>query len=145
MKKQTDPQAPVDDARELSERINASLDDMKVNEHHARVRLVAEATGRSERTATRYLNGLSFPRSFDRLERLASGLGVLPGWLAYGEGPKTQDELRFIRLYRQLPSWKRKKFLRFLFLYNSGSRKILRLANAFNRGQITADQLLTMF
>jgi transcriptional regulator with XRE-family HTH domain len=43
------------------------------------------------------------PPSHVKCEALAQGLGVLPGWLVYGVGPRTEAEHYAAAAYRELP------------------------------------------
>ena len=49
---------------------------------------IGDALGVSQGTVNRWELDLKQPQTLELLERLAAWLGVRPGWLAFGQGPR---------------------------------------------------------
>jgi hypothetical protein len=57
--------------------------------------------------------------------------------------PPNNDEMEFLRKYRQSPKWKQQKVRRLIFILQNGGKRAERISNLINAGQIEQAMLLS--
>lgn len=132
-------------------RLVAGLDALEIPESD-RAAKVAEAAGVTIRTARRYLKGASQPRGIFRQKLLAEGLGLNCSWLIFGRMPFTEaeyqarreDERQFIEAFRKNPPWRQRLIERTLARMANGSRRVERLMDMQESGQLSPDDFLRL-
>jgi len=129
-------------------RLNAGLAALDVAEAK-RPAKVSEAAGVTIRTARRYLNGASQPRSALKQAAIADALGIERAWLVFDQrGPKTTAEAkqaqRFIEAFQANPPWRQRLIQRALTRMANQSPRVERLRRMHEAGQIGADQFLEL-
>lgn len=128
-------------------RLNAAFDhkDIPIEE---RAQIICEACGVSLKTATRLLNGETYPKTKKAFDQLADRLCVHPAWLWLNKNLADFDveDARHLWQVERLSSEGKKKHFRFLMLLNNGSVRAQNLADMRVAGKISTDEMMnTLF
>lgn len=129
----------------FSERLKVALEFRGFDTLESQVGHVAAMTGRSTRTARRWLTGWepTYLPIRDEFFKLCESLKASPAWILLGQGPNPM-EMAVIEGMRAMTEWKKNKFARFVFRVRNDDAKATRLFGMFEQGQISRHQLFSM-
>jgi transcriptional regulator with XRE-family HTH domain len=108
-----------------------------------KVERLVTATGRSRKTAQRWLSGACRPRHDDALFKIARQLDIDPGWLYDGRGHDPFIH-HVVQKMQTLPPDTQSQFARFLNRLARNDAEIVAAFAKFERGELDGHALVAM-
>jgi hypothetical protein len=129
----------------FSGRLKVALEFRGFDTLESQVGHISAMTGRSPRTARRWLAGWepTYLPVRDEFFKLCESLKASPTWILLGQGPDPK-EMELIEIMRAMTKWERTKFVRYGIRLLNNDAKAIRLSEMFEKGQISRHQLFSM-
>lgn len=129
----------------FSGRLKVALEFRGFDTLESQVGHISAMTGRSPRTARRWLAGWEptcLPER-DGFFKLCESLKASPSWILLGHG-HSPIEMALIKNMRAMTEWEKTKFVRFGIRLLNNDAKAIRLSGMLEKGQISRHQLFSM-
>lgn len=127
----------------LTDRLNEAFTFRGIATHSEKIAILTAATGRSARTAERWLSGSAKPRNGAALVMIARALDVDAHWLYDGKGRNPAIH-HIIDKMQTLPAAAQAQFARLLDRWSKNDAEILAAVALFESGKIDGHALVAM-